>query len=302
MRRGGHRGARAHRVNGTGARNVEGGHSAFLDAGPVLDDPAALRHLALRDGYLYLPRLISDERMSAATDAMVSVAARHGLLPGASAATPRGPLIEGQSEAWFDLYADLLREQALYAVAWEADLIAVMRAILGPHAIPHPCAIFRIVAPGVEAYAKPAHQDVRYVGGHATIWTAWIACGECGGSVGGLEILAASHRYGELPVRAAEWGSEAVVPAELQWRRAPMLPGDALLFSNYTVHRGIPNVSTGLRMSVDFRYQSSTEPFRPEALLPHAGILSWEDVYRQWDDADELRYFWRRHELRFNAR
>ncbi|MDP8930130.1 MAG: phytanoyl-CoA dioxygenase family protein [Actinomycetota bacterium] len=276
----------------------------LLNAGFALDDPDALRDLAACDGYVYLPGLISAQRMRAATDAMLSVAARHGLLPGGNgAATPGRLLVEGQSDAWFDLYADLLRQQALYAVAWEPRLIAVMQTILGPHAIPHPCAIFRIVGPGVEAYAKPAHQDMRYVGGHAAIWTAWIACGECDGSVGGVEILAGSHRYGELPVRPVDWGKEAVGPPDLKWRKAPMLPGDALLFSSYTVHRTIPNVSTeGLRMSVDFRYQSSTEAFRPDALLPHAGILSWEDIYQEWDDAEELRYYWRRHELSFHAR
>jgi ectoine hydroxylase-related dioxygenase (phytanoyl-CoA dioxygenase family) len=277
-------------------------HASFLDATSSLDDPAALRNLAQRDGYLFLPRLVSDERTRAATKAMQSVASQHGLLPGPTAdnpgATPGRQLVEGLSDSWFDLYADLLRERALYALAWEPRLTAVLRAILGPEAIPHPCAIFRVVAPGTEAYTKPAHQDVRYVGGHAAIWTAWIACGQCDGSVGGLKVLPGSHRYGELPVRRAEWGSEVVCPQGLQWRWTPMRSGDVLLFSSFTVHRGVANTSTsGLRLSVDFRYQSATEPFRLEALQPHAKILSWNDVYRDWESADELRYYWRRREV-----
>jgi ectoine hydroxylase-related dioxygenase (phytanoyl-CoA dioxygenase family) len=276
------------------AREAE---SSLVDGSFALDDHGVLRELARREGYLFLPRLLQEERIGAARQAMLATAERHGLLGGA-----RPRLIEGQTDAWYELYADLLRQQALYELAWDPALMAVVRAIVGDSVIPHPCGIFRVVGPGVETYAKPAHQDARYIGTHATIWTAWIACGTCDEDVGGLEVLARSHGLAELPVRRVEWGSEVAAPPGLRWRRARMEDGDVLLFSSYTVHRAIPNISDDrLRLSADFRYQSVAEPFRPEALLPHAGLLSWEEVYRDWSGAEELRYYWRDHELRFHA-
>ena len=241
--------------------------------------------------------------MRAATKAMRSVASQHGLLPGPTAgkpaATPSGELVEGLSDSWFDLYADLLRERALYALGWEPRLTAILRAILGPEAIPHPCAIFRMVAPGTEAYTKTrlirtcgTWADTRRFGrrgSHAASATAALAGSKC-----------CPARTATVSCRCAgSSGAAAVCPPDLHWRWTPMQPGDVLLFSSFTVHRGVANTSgNGLRMSADFRYQSATEPFRLEALQPHARILSWDDVYQGWEGTDELRYYWRRRELR----
>jgi len=37
-------------------------------------------------------------------------------------------------------------------------------------------------------------------------------------------------------------------------------PGDVVVFSNFMFHRGLPNVSKGIRWSVDWRYQRTDQP------------------------------------------
>lgn len=41
---------------------------------------------------------------------------------------------------------------------------------------------------------------------------------------------------------------------------SPVAPGDVILFNCLTVHCALPNLTTdGVRLSVDFRYQASSE-------------------------------------------
>ena len=278
----------------------------LVDSSELLLDRQALRRRAIDDGYVFLPGLIDQERVREAREAMLRSAARHGMVAHSTTETAPHllesvPLVEGQSDEWFELTADLLRLEPLYALAWDIGLRDAVEAIIGPDAIPHPCSLFRVVGPGVERYAKPAHQDGRYIGLHASIWTAWIAVADCDERCGGLQVLEKSHGWGELPVRAAEWGKEAIAPAELEWRWSPMKAGDALLFSNLTVHRGVPNVSADrVRLSADFRYQPRSQPFRVEALLPHLRVLGWDEAYCGWT-GDTPQYYWREFDVRFEA-
>ena len=47
-----------------------------------------------------------------------------------------------------------------------------------------------------------------------------------------------------------------------------------------------------MRLSVDYRYQKSTDPFMEDLLMPHKNRLSWEEVYRDWK-SDEYKYYWK---------
>jgi hypothetical protein len=60
-----------------------------------------------------------------------------------------------------------------------------------------------------------------------------------------------------------------------------------------TVHKGVPNRSDKLRMSMDVRYQLVSEPFNADNANPDGQPLSWEDVYSNWK-SDALKYYWKR--------
>ena len=60
-----------------------------------------------------------------------------------------------------------------------------------------------------------------------------------------------------------------------------------------TVHKGVPNRSDRLRMSMDVRYQLVSEPFNIDNANPDGQPLSWEEVYADWR-SDALKYYWQR--------
>jgi hypothetical protein len=59
------------------------------------------------------------------------------------------------------------------------------------------------------------------------------------------------------------------------------------------VHKGVPNHSNKLRMSMDVRYQLVSEPFNIDNANPDGQPLSWDEVYRDWR-SDSLKYYWQR--------
>jgi hypothetical protein len=72
-----------------------------------------------------------------------------------------------------------------------------------------------------------------------------------------------------------------------------MRAGDVLVFHSLTVHKGIPNRSDRLRMSIDCRFQRVRDPFNPDNANPDGQPLSWEQVYGGWR-SDALQYYWTR--------
>jgi ectoine hydroxylase-related dioxygenase (phytanoyl-CoA dioxygenase family) len=268
----------------------------WTDATPWLGAPAILRAQARRDGVLYFRNLVPPEAIARLRSDAAAVCRAHGLaVPGAGPirATAATPVVE-RSPAWWKFHADVLRLRALYALPWAPALTQVMEAILGEEVFPHSCSIFRAIPPGDSTTPKPAHQDVRYVGGGDSTWTVWIPCDACPREVGGIEVLSGSHRLGVLPVRPAGEGHEVVYPPELRWVGGDMQAGDAVVFSTMTVHRGLPNQTRDrLRLSADYRFQKRSAPVRLDALLPYLRFLTWAEVYRDWPADDPLQYYWR---------
>jgi SAM-dependent methyltransferase len=96
--------------------------------------------------------------------------------------------------------------------------------------------VWRIVFPNRPDLTTPAHHDAMYFTEERkpiAIWTAWIPLTDCPLALGPL----------------------AVQDCRGEWRPQPMREGDVLLFTSYTPHRAIDNVSAGrLRLSVDLRF------------------------------------------------
>ena len=52
----------------------------------------------------------------------------------------------------------------------------------------------------------------------------------------------------------------------------------------------------GLRLSVDYRYQRTTDPIVDYVLVPHGTQQTWKDIYRDWK-SDKYQYFWHGYDL-----
>lgn len=108
-------------------------------------------------------------------------------------------------------------------------------------------------------------------------------------------MAAGSHAQGvyDFHIGAGAGGIEIKDPLDGRWTSGPFSVGDVLIFHSMTVHKGVPNRSDRLRMSIDVRFQLVSEPFNFDNAQPDGQPLTWEEVYAGWK-SDELKYYWKR--------
>ena len=91
-------------------------------------------------------------------------------------------------------------------------------------------------------------------------------------------------------------GMAVTDPLDGTWVNIPFAQGDVLIFHSMAVHKGVPNSSDRLRMSIDARYQRVSEPIAPGSLLPHSQPNTWENIYAAWS-SENLQYYWKKWDL-----
>ena len=75
-----------------------------------------------------------------------------------------------------------------------------------------------------------------------------------------------------------------------EWMRALH---DVIILHSLAIHQGRDNMSQDqLRVSCDFRYQPMSHPIRSDSLVPHMNWLTWEEIYRDWEPTDPVKYYW----------
>jgi len=118
---------------------------------------------------------------------------------------------------------------------------------------------------------------------------------DCPMDVGPLQVAVGSQQAGvyDFGIAGGAGGIEILDPLDGRWVCGDFAMGDVQLFHSVTVHKGLPNRSDRLRMSMDVRYQLLSEPFNIDNANPDGQPLSWEEVYADWD-TDALKYYWRR--------
>src|SRR5205823_1275926 len=120
-----------------------------------------------------------------------------------------------------------------------------------------------------------AHYDIVYMGrGTQRVTTVWTPLGDVPFEKGPLAVLCGSHRfervkqtYGQMDVdrdHVEGWFSSD--PVEMvdryggRWLTGELEMGDAILFTMFTMHGSLNNVTDRYRISCDTRYQRADEP------------------------------------------
>jgi hypothetical protein len=81
------------------------------------------------------------------------------------------------------------------------------------------------------------------------------------------------------------------------WVEGDYEMGDVLTFPSYTIHKALKcTLSDRIRLSLDVRYQALSEEVEFRSLQSHCD-LSWETIYQGWEDAEDLKYYWRKYRL-----
>ncbi len=268
----------------------------------LLDDVDALRARFHEDGYLYLQGVLDTERVRQLRRAILTATQELGWTEtGQIPMSQRcivAPLREEDDE-FIEGYQRIQHLQDFHELAHDPALVAIMRAVLGPTAFPHPLKIARLAFPDHYEASTPPHQDFPNNQGTPELTATWIPLSDVPSQLGGIAVLRGSHKWGLLPL-AGHIGAGnrcAVIPPDMaescRWVTTEFALGDVLVFPSLAVHASLHNASEFfMRLSVDFRWQLEGQALTPGCLQPHFGLTSWEDIYAGWDDTGH-QYYWK---------
>jgi len=230
-----------------------------------------LRQRFDEDGYLFFRNIIDLKKVNQTRSDVLDVLCRFGLI---EENENNEPIWSGK------VLADLIDVQtAIYALeSYEQlrqcnEIMTIMERLWGA-----PVYSWKLVPvrtqPPKAGTPTPAHQDYQlfFRGGRFSV--GWIPLMDIDESVGGIELIPASHKifsetdYALLEGRFLTGRAYSQVAAE----KAVLLPqippekvggfvrtnyqlGDLLVLHDMVVHRSLPNVSKKFRLSMDTRFQ-----------------------------------------------
>ena len=287
--------------------------SLFEDSTSLLDDPAALRVRADRDGYLFFKHFLPTEPLLELRRQMLEICAQRGwLAPGHylmevvidADAINRVPDEQMRADIGVsdEAYRAAQKLELFHTIPHHPKLLSLYRNLFGKEVIPHPRHIARMITCHRSVSPTPPHQDYIHIQGTPQTWTCWFPLGNCPREMGSLTVLRGSHRNGVVAVAPAKGagGLAAILcPHEIDWVEGDFELGDILTFSSYNVHRALRSRHRDrIRLSCDMRFQALDEEIHEASLKPH-GDYTWEYLYQGWKNPD-VQYYWKKHNLRLS--
>src|SRR5580698_9678840 len=271
----------------------------FIDSSDLRSDGPALAARMQRDGYLFLRGLLPRDDVAEVQRQIGEIARDAGWLRGDLPVQEAVAELSGFCVDPDPIYLKTLRWinrlEDYHALKHHPVLIDLLERMLGGAILPHPRVLMRNIFPARDEFTTKAHQDFPNVQGSTEVYTAWMPLIDCPMEVGPLQVAVGSHTKGvyDFGIAGGAGGIEIKDPLDGTWASSPFALGDVLLFHSMVVHKGVPNHSNKLRMSMDVRFQLVSEPFNIDNANPDGQPLSWEAVYRDWR-SDALKYYWQR--------
>ena len=243
----------------------------FRDSTKHLGDGARLRDTLHEEGYLFLRRLVDPQRIATVKQDIMRILREHHIIEDDGADDPMwsgGPHpTEGEYMAFYDKIA---RMDSFVQLAESPEIVALMEGIFDGPVQVWTQRLIRVMYPDPDAPAPiglGAHQDGNFRFGYQSqsFNACWMPLMEINQELGGLAVSPGSHIRGELDHGGGSVASSAKGVKEKKvfgldaesrsWVTSDFEPGDAVIFTSLTVHRGILNRSDRIRLSCDFRYQ-----------------------------------------------
>ncbi len=278
------------------------------DSADLLQKPALMRERALEDGYIFLCGVMPQDVLLDLRHEIAEILQGLGWIDGNLDELLQHPDFPGIGESaassWREFYDQVQCLRSFHALAHAPQAKLFADAICGGQHLFHPRHICRLIFPSSQRITTPPHQDYFYIGGTPDTWTAWIPLGDCPRELGTLAVLPGSHKQGLLSVHKAEGagGHACDNVSNDDWASADLSCGDVLCIHSYLIHQGQDNqTDRQLRLSMDIRFQDRTKLINQSSLQPHMHFLEWDEVYANWNECDELKYYWKDFDLDIEA-
>jgi ectoine hydroxylase-related dioxygenase (phytanoyl-CoA dioxygenase family) len=271
----------------------------FTDSTEYANRLETLRENAEREGYLFFRGLIDRKSLLDVRREILEIVRDAGWL------APDSELMEGIARLeekpveprpdFMEVYDRIMKLEAFHDLAHDPSMIAMYDRFFGEATLIHPRNIARIIFPQNVKYTTPSHQDYIHIHGTPETYTSWIPLSDCPKSLGGLAVMAGSHRSGIYETHEAYGaGGRGIDTDDLpfEWHASDFELGDVVIFHSHAIHRALPNLSEDrLRLSVDYRYQGASRPVTRASLLPHHARTTWDEIYEGWKSGNRQRYW-----------
>ncbi len=277
------------------------------ESNDILQDQVALQSRLAEDGYLFFRSLVDQDALRDLRRQMLAVMQDGGWIardtdPLCGIAQPGVQCTEGDPD-YTDIYHRVYALRDFHAIAHRREVLDLVERIMGGPVIPQPQKVARLWFPNYTDHTTPIHQDFVHFQGTTRNLTAWTPVGECPLELGGLAILAGSHKLNRIVEHhfSLGAGSLAVDVDALQlpqeWYSTNYGWGDTLIFPALTIHKALPNLTPDrMRVSLDNRYQLQADQIAVHMTQPHLqsmNSIGWDEIYSEWPQDDPLRYYWR---------
>jgi len=199
-----------------------------------------------------------------------------------------------------------MRGPAMFAFLCNDNLLDAVESFIGPEITCNPIQHIRAKPPtassgeGAGFYNVPWHQDSGVTWEEADdshIVTCWLALVDATVENGCMEVMPGVWRRGNLEHQAA--GGTTIRPdllPDVEPRPVPVRKGGIVFMHRHTPHRSTPNFTSGVRWSLDLRYQKTGtptgRPFHPEFVArsrshPGSVLTDHAEWSRRWVEALE---------------
>ena len=225
----------------------------------------ALRERAISDGYLYFPGLIPPDLILNLRQIALQLAAKAGWLEGdwqQAVANASINQLRYDDPSYIKWLEQLLPSHAFRTLGNFNAIKTILQTLFGGPVQAQCGDLCRIMSPGSGEQSTLPHQDGHYIESSKQLWTVWIPLSTCPLSLGPLAIMPGSHHHGNRTHGCSNDRCQGItVSADDIWASNDYAIGDALMFSNLTIHGGLENTSDNqVRLSADYRYQPLVNP------------------------------------------
>jgi ectoine hydroxylase-related dioxygenase (phytanoyl-CoA dioxygenase family) len=273
----------------------------YIESNDVIHDGSALRARMREYGYLFIRDLLPRDDVLHVRREIMEICEDFGWLREKTdpmdGLTDHEPVREGD-DAWRPMYARLQALESFHRLKIHPNVNKFMDVYFEEPSFALPMTIARIAFPRDNENGTAPHQDWIYVRGSMDIVSCWGTLGDVPPEIGGLKLLAGSHKAGLLSTvpSPGPGGNMVSVDPELEWHQSDYRAGDLLMFTPLTVHAAADNHTPDtLRASIDFRYAGQSHTISSTWLEPHYHWLgdefSWDVLDRDWNDSPTARYW-----------